>query len=98
MVRIGCVRVRQAKSNLNTKHIKINKWKHGGSMFSGFEKTDWSGSERSLRLCSERSETEERIPPSPPVIPIRRFLQKNTSPDEFNDYARDGYIDCDHVC
>jgi len=24
--------------------------------------------------------------------------KRNTCPDEFDDYVRDDYIDCDHVC
>ena len=34
--------------------------------FQGLEKTDWSGNGRSLRLCSERSETKDQVPLRPP--------------------------------
>ena len=36
-----------------------------GAYFTGFEKTDWSGSGRSLRLCSELEKRDER--PNPPL-------------------------------
>jgi len=35
-----------------------------GAYFTGFEKTDWSGSGRSLRLCSELAKRDERPNPS----------------------------------
>jgi len=35
-----------------------------GAYFMGFEKTDWSGSGRSLRLCSELAKRDERPNPS----------------------------------
>ena len=38
--------------------------------FTGFEKTDWSGSGRSLRLCSELAKRDERPNPSLSAIKV----------------------------
>jgi len=43
-------------------------------IFYGIRKDGPSRRRGSLRLCSEQSETKDRIPLSPPVIPIRTFV------------------------